>query len=81
MIALTTNGELYSWGHNGYGQLGLGASVTTGQGMIPRRLSGSFSGVKIISVACGGHHTVAVTASGEVIQIIHVYIFSLSIPI
>ncbi|CAI7994404.1 RCC1 and BTB domain-containing protein 2 [Geodia barretti] len=66
VVALTSSGDIYSWGHNGYGQLGLGASVTTGQGTIPRKLSGSFSGVKIASVSCGGHHTVAVTASGEV---------------
>ena len=67
MVALTLQGEVYSWGHNGYGQLGQGASITTGQGMIPRRLNGDFTGVRIVSVACGGHHTVAVTASGEVI--------------
>ena len=66
VVALTSSGEIYSWGHNGYGQLGLGTGVTTGQGTIPRKLSGSFSGIKIASVACGGHHTVAVTAPGEV---------------
>ena len=66
MVAMTSQGELYSWGHNGYGQLGLGASVTTGQGTIPRRLCGDFSGVRIVSVACGGHHTIAVTAAGKV---------------
>jgi RCC1 and BTB domain-containing protein len=67
VVALTTGGELYTWGHNGYGQLGLGAGVTTGQGSIPRRVGGgSLSAAKIVSVACGGHHTVAVTGAGEV---------------
>jgi RCC1 and BTB domain-containing protein len=66
VLALTSEGELYSWGHNGYGQLGLGTSITTGQGTIPRRLCGDFSGVRIVSVACGGHHTIAVTATGKV---------------
>ena len=66
VVALTSQGEIYSWGHNGYGQLGLGASVTTGHGTVPRQLCGAFSSVKIVSVACGGHHTVTVTASGEV---------------
>ncbi len=66
VVALTSQGELFSWGHNGYGQLGQGASIITAQGMFPKRLDGDFAGVRVVSVACGGHHTVAVTAAGEV---------------
>ena len=67
VLALTAQGELYSWGHNGYGQLGLGASpFTTGQGSFPQRINGGLLGVQIASVACGGHHTLALSVEGEV---------------
>ena len=68
MMALVNGGELYSWGHNGYGQLGLGTpvSVTTNMGTIPRLITGDLQGIKVAQVACGGHHTLALTSEGQV---------------
>lgn len=66
VIAITSQGELYSWGHNGYGQLGQGVSITIGHGCTPERIQGSLSGVRIVKVACGGHHTLALTQEGQV---------------
>lgn len=66
VVAMTTDGGLYSWGHHSYGQLGLGAVVNSGQVTVPRLIEGSLSGVKVSQVACGGQHTLALTAAGEV---------------
>ena len=66
VIAITTEGHLYSWGHNGYGQLGQGVSITIGQGSTPERIRGVLEGIRIVKVACGGHHTLALTQAGEV---------------
>ena len=66
VIAITTDGQLYSWGHNGYGQLGQGVSITVAQGSTPERIRGVLEGVRIVKVACGGHHTLALTQGGEV---------------
>lgn len=66
VIAITTDGQLYSWGHNGYGQLGQGVAITIGQGCTPERIRGALEGVRVAKVACGGHHTLALTQGGEV---------------
>ena len=66
VVAMTTNGGLYSWGHHSYGQLGLGTVVNSGQVTVPRPIEGPLSGVKVTQVACGGQHTLALTAAGEV---------------
>ena len=66
VIALAKSGELYSWGHNGYGQLGLGVAITTSQGTIPHCIRGCLEGLKVTEVACGGHHTLALTSEGMV---------------
>ncbi|XP_064394072.1 RCC1 and BTB domain-containing protein 1-like [Halichondria panicea] len=66
VIGITTDGQLYSWGHNGYGQLGQGVSIIIGQGCTPERIQGVLEGVKVTKVACGGHHTLALTQGGDV---------------
>ena len=67
VLALTALGELYSWGHNGYGQLGLGIGITSSMGTLPQRVvSGGLGGVRVTKVACGGHHTLVLSESGEV---------------
>ena len=66
VVAMTTAGELHSWGHDSYGQLGLGVLINTSQGTIPRRIRGELEGVRVAHVACGGHHTLALTAEGQV---------------
>ena len=66
VVVLTSQGELYSFGHNSYGQLGHGCTSVTGQGMSPRCIVEGIAGVCITKVACGGHHTLALGPQGEV---------------
>jgi alpha-tubulin suppressor-like RCC1 family protein len=49
--------EVYSWGANGFGQLGLGHNVDTDK---PTYVS-AFTKLQPHSVTCGGQHTIAVT--------------------
>ncbi|XP_011882075.1 PREDICTED: probable E3 ubiquitin-protein ligase HERC4 isoform X2 [Vollenhovia emeryi] len=62
-IALTNDGELYAWGSNREGQLGLGSHTTTE--IKPKRIP-TLAAVPIAFVACGGYHTVVITKSGAV---------------
>lgn len=57
------DGQLYAWGHNGYSQLGNG---TTNQGVSPVLVSTNLQNKRVIEVACGSHHSVALTHDGEV---------------
>ena len=59
-------GELFSWGHDGYGQLGQGVTMITSPESVPHMIRGSLVGAKVTQVACGGHHTLALTATGQV---------------
>lgn len=60
-IALTNNGELYTWGSNSDGQLGLGQDVKSS---IKPKLVSSLVTVPIAFIACGGHHSIVVSKSG-----------------
>ncbi|XP_011296686.1 probable E3 ubiquitin-protein ligase HERC4 isoform X3 [Fopius arisanus] len=62
-LALTNNGELYSWGSNTEGQLGLGLES---QAQHKPRLISSLAGVPIAFIACGGYHSVVVSKSGAI---------------
>lgn len=66
VLAITKDGELYSWGHNGYCQLGNGG---TNQGLSPGLISSNLIGRKVTEVACGSHHSMALTNEGEVSRI------------
>ncbi|PAA69568.1 hypothetical protein BOX15_Mlig017401g2, partial [Macrostomum lignano] len=59
-LALTADGRLYCWGHNGYGQLGNGGTV---QLLTPAPCAGLDDGVRVLSIACGGNHSLALVAS------------------
>ncbi|XP_011635998.1 RCC1 and BTB domain-containing protein 1-like isoform X2 [Pogonomyrmex barbatus] len=68
VLALTKEGQVYSWGHNGYCELGNG---TCNQGLTPTlvnmpNVSGSIFMKRIVDIACGSHHSVALTEEGEV---------------
>ncbi|XP_058054803.1 probable E3 ubiquitin-protein ligase HERC4 [Anopheles bellator] len=62
-LALTNNGELYAWGSNAYGQLGIG---TTNEKVATPTLVVSLAGVPIAFIACGGNHSFAVSKSGAI---------------
>lgn len=61
-IALTNDGELYSWGSNREGQLGIGSHTVTE--IKPKRII-TLAAVPIAFIACGGYHTVVISKSGE----------------
>ncbi|CAN9497541.1 unnamed protein product [Ophioblennius macclurei] len=63
VLLATEDGELFAWGHNGYSQLGNG---TTNQGVAPLLVSANLLNKKVTEVACGSHHSMALTDSGEV---------------
>jgi len=61
-LALTNFYEVYSWGSNSYGQLGLGHSDE----IIQPNLIKTLTGKKIVDIKCGFDHSVAITSSGEI---------------
>ncbi|CAE7748397.1 UVR8 [Symbiodinium microadriaticum] len=58
--AITDSGELWTWGWNGNGQLGVGDTTDR---HAPVKVS--VNGQKIVAVAAGSFHTAAITDSGE----------------
>ncbi|KAG8084611.1 hypothetical protein GUJ93_ZPchr0010g9191 [Zizania palustris] len=62
--AVTTTGELYTWGdgtHN-VGLLGHGTDVGH---WIPKRISGALEGLQVAYVSCGTWHTALITSMGQ----------------
>lgn len=57
-LALTQAGELYAWGSNAYGQLGIGEF---GDPVCQPTLVRSLHGIPLAFVACGGNHSFAVS--------------------
>lgn len=63
VVVITAEGEVYSWGHNAYSQLGNG---TTSPLLIPCQVSTNLVNKKVTAVACGSHHSMVLTSDGEV---------------
>uniref|UniRef100_A0A8C9FB10 BTB domain-containing protein n=1 Tax=Pavo cristatus TaxID=9049 RepID=A0A8C9FB10_PAVCR len=63
VVLATEEGEVYTWGHNAYSQLGNG---TTNHGLVPCQVSTNLVNKKVIEVACGSHHSMVLTSDGEV---------------
>uniref|UniRef100_A0A1B6BZZ7 BTB domain-containing protein n=1 Tax=Clastoptera arizonana TaxID=38151 RepID=A0A1B6BZZ7_9HEMI len=63
VVAYNSLGEVFTWGQNGYGELGNGL---TNQSLVPTQVPQPLSGRVVIDVACGSHHTLALTEEGEV---------------
>lgn len=63
VVICTEKGEVYTWGHNGYCELGNGAGNPLLQ---PTVVTIPVSNNKIIAVACGSHHSLALSINGEV---------------
>eukprot|EP00949_MAST-11_sp_MAST-11-sp1_P001661 g1661.t1 len=64
-LAVDSDGRLYAWGQGNEGQLGLGS---TGDIMSPTQIEQwnvSNGPPKIVAVACGSRHSVAVTSDGK----------------
>lgn len=63
-MALTEEGKLWSWGANSNNELGTGDKVG---GWKPRQIS-SLEDMRIIQIACGGYHSLALTEGGKVLS-------------
>lgn len=62
---LTDDGEVFCYGEGDSGQLGLGASARHVDR--PTRVTAALDSVSVVHVACGQHHTAAVTSSGSLV--------------
>jgi alpha-tubulin suppressor-like RCC1 family protein len=62
---VTKDGEVYTWGRNDYGQLGLGGGFNLDIEKSPRLVEGLL-GHKVVNVAAGRTHAACVTDKGEV---------------
>lgn len=66
-FAIDSEGILYGWGSNTYGQLGIAPMGTSSDNYKPRKVvSGALLGRNISSVALGRYHTLAVDTEGDV---------------
>lgn len=64
-VALVRNGDLYTWGRTSHGRLGHGDLAPENTVSPPCRVETlHMLQVRVISVACGGEHTLALTQQG-----------------
>lgn len=63
-VALSATGNVYTWGGAASGRLGNGA--TGGVVTMPTRIAGDLAGKRIVAVAAGQTHTLALGADGAV---------------
>ncbi|KAM7357848.1 HECT and RLD domain containing E3 ubiquitin ligase 4 isoform 2-T4 [Cochliomyia hominivorax] len=64
-LALTNCGELYSWGSNIYGQLGVSPTSDLVHSNVPRLIT-ALQGIPIAYITCGGNHSFVISKSGAV---------------
>lgn len=68
-VARTADGRVLTWGHNGYGQLGLGAGISVDTVAVPSEVSWPVSivgrGALCTRVAAGGNNTLFVIQSSN----------------
>ena len=62
-LALTSDGTVYSWGQNTYGQLG---NNSTTQSNVPVTATGALAGRMVTAIAAGQYHSLARTSDGKV---------------
>ena len=61
----TSQGHVYTWGHNDCGQLGMTSRSTLAPFTMPEQIKAHIGGLRIVSVACGANHSLCVTARGD----------------
>ncbi|XP_026673021.1 RCC1 and BTB domain-containing protein 1 [Ceratina calcarata] len=64
VLALTGAGEVYSWGHNNYSELGNCTAVV--EDSVPKQIKMDLSNKFVVDIACGSYHSLALTREGEV---------------
>jgi len=70
VLALTRNGEIYSWGNNSYGEVGRGDDAPN-PSCIPAKVTSTLDGIRILQVACGASHSMALSDEGKVHAMIY----------
>ncbi|CAK4083269.1 unnamed protein product [Aphanomyces euteiches] len=60
--ALSLDGQIFVWGDGEFGQLGMGATVSSSDRPLKLRQSNHLT---FTSVACGGYHTAAISNGGD----------------
>lgn len=65
MSVLFSDGTLYSWGSNDCGQLGLGPASADVKVISEPKVVKALIGVPIGFIACGGHHSFAISKTGK----------------
>lgn len=66
-MALEKNGNVYAWGHNGYGQCGIDIEKNIDDVTQTPTIIESLKGVKIAQLVAGNHHSIARTEDGDVL--------------
>jgi alpha-tubulin suppressor-like RCC1 family protein len=61
-VGLTKNGQIVSWGANGYGQLGQGDWE---EKSVPTKVASALDWIVFIKISCGNTHAAALTDKGE----------------
>ncbi|OQS06735.1 regulator of chromosome condensation (RCC1) [Thraustotheca clavata] len=65
-LALTSDGQLFSWGSNSYGQLGFPLKQTSAASrLIPKRID-ALKGMTFVDIAASSVHSAAIATSGHV---------------
>uniref|UniRef100_A0AAR2KQQ8 HECT domain-containing protein n=1 Tax=Pygocentrus nattereri TaxID=42514 RepID=A0AAR2KQQ8_PYGNA len=62
-LALSRRGQIFSWGQNKYGQLGLGLE---GPGVSTPQVIQSLLGIPFVQISAGGAHSFGLTPSGAI---------------
>ncbi|XP_028832429.1 probable E3 ubiquitin-protein ligase HERC4 [Denticeps clupeoides] len=62
-VAFTRDGDLFTWGHNCYGQLGQGREHSNS---VSPQCVQSLKGIPLAQVSAGGNHSFALSSSGAV---------------
>jgi alpha-tubulin suppressor-like RCC1 family protein len=65
-LALTSDGKVYSWGSDSYGQLGDNGANTNQPTPVAVDMSGVLYGKAVTTIAAGDQHSLALTSDGKV---------------
>lgn len=63
-LALSTEGEVYTWGRGEYGRLGL-ADRSGSIKLRAKKVQGQIEGHTVVQISAGGSHTLALTSEGR----------------
>jgi alpha-tubulin suppressor-like RCC1 family protein len=61
-LALSSNGKVYSWGYNEYGQLGIGQYSNQ---EIPQHVI-QLNNISIVKIVCGRYHSLFLASNGDI---------------